>query len=53
LLSKEGQEIIADAGYYVPRRDVSAPIMKQVPPQMKVLPLPMSLAPRYQEYFQT
>jgi ABC-type Fe3+ transport system substrate-binding protein len=53
LLSKEGQEIVADAGYYVPRRDVSAPIMKQVPPHMKVLPLPMSLAPRYQEYFQT
>ena len=31
LLSKEGQEIIAEAGYYVPRRDVAAPIMKQVP----------------------
>ena len=53
LLSKEGQEIIADAGYYVPRPDVAAPIMKQVPPKMKVIPLPMSLAARYNEYFQT
>ena len=53
LLSKEGQEIIADAGYYVPRRDIAAPIMKQVPPKMKVIPLPMSLAARYNEYFQT
>jgi len=53
LLSKEGQEIIADAGYYVPRRDIAAPIMKQVPPKMKVIPLPMSLAVRYNEYFQT
>ena len=53
LLSKEGQEIIAEAGYYVPRRDVRAPIMKQVPAKMKVIPLPMSLASRYNEYFQT
>jgi ABC-type Fe3+ transport system substrate-binding protein len=53
VLSKEGQEIIADAGYYVPRRDIAAPIMKQVPPKMKVIPLPMSLAARYNEYFQT
>jgi iron(III) transport system substrate-binding protein len=53
LLSKEGQEIIADAGYYVPRRDVAAPIMKQVPPKMKVIALPMALAARYNEYFQT
>jgi len=53
LLSKEGQEIIAEAGYYVPRRDIAAPIMKQVPAKMKVIPLPMSLASRYNEYFQT
>ena len=53
LLSKEGQEIIAEAGYYVPRRDIAAPIMKQLPAKMKVIPLPMSLAPRYNEYFQT
>ena len=38
---------------YVPRRDIAAPIMKQVPAKMKVIPLPMSLAPRYNEYFQT
>ena len=53
LLSKEGQEIIAEAGYYVPRRDIAAPIMKQVPAKLKVIPLPMSLASRYNEYFQT
>ena len=53
LLSKEGQEIIADAGYFVPHRDVAAPIMKQVPPKMKVIPLSMSLATKYNEYFQT
>jgi iron(III) transport system substrate-binding protein len=53
LLSKEGQEIIADAGYFVPRRDVAAPIMKQVPSKMKVIPLSMSLAAKYNDYFQT
>jgi iron(III) transport system substrate-binding protein len=53
LLSKEGQEIIADAGYFVPRRDVAAPIMKQVPPKAKVIPLSMSLAAKYNDYFQT
>jgi iron(III) transport system substrate-binding protein len=53
LLSKEGQEIIADAGYFVPRRDVAAPIMKQVPPRMKVIPLSMSLATKYNDHFQT
>ncbi len=53
LLSKEGQEIIAEAGYFVPRRDVAVPIMKQVPPNMKVIPLSMSLATKYNEHFQT
>jgi ABC-type Fe3+ transport system substrate-binding protein len=53
MLSKEGQEIIADAGYYVPRRDVTAPIMKQVPQKVKIIPLSMSLAARYNEHFQT
>ena len=53
LLSKEGQEIIADSGYFVPRRDVAAPIMKQVPSKMKVIPLAMSLAAKYNDYFQT
>jgi hypothetical protein len=37
----------------VPRRDVKPPIMKQVPAQMKVIPLSMSLAEKYNEYFQT
>jgi iron(III) transport system substrate-binding protein len=53
LLSKEGQEIIADAGYFVPRRDVTAPIMKQVPPKVQVIPLSMSLATKYNEHFTT
>jgi iron(III) transport system substrate-binding protein len=53
LLSKAGQEITAESGYFVPRRDVAVPIMKQVPPNMKVIPLPMSLASKYNEHFQT
>jgi iron(III) transport system substrate-binding protein len=52
ILSKEGQEILADAGYYVPRRDVSSPLIKQVPAGIKIVPLPMSMATRYNEYFQ-
>src|SRR5262245_46042847 len=53
LLSREGQEILAAVGYYAPRTDVVSPLMKQVPPKMKVIPLPMMLATRYNEYFQT
>jgi iron(III) transport system substrate-binding protein len=52
LLSREGQEILAAVGYYAPRSDVVSPFMKQAPPKMKVVPLPMSLATRYNEYFQ-
>jgi hypothetical protein len=37
----------------VPRRDVAAPIMKQVPAKTKVIPLSMALAAKYNEYFQT
>ena len=53
LLSREGQELTAAAGYYAPRIDVASPILKEAPPKTKILPLPMSLAPRYNEYFQT
>ena len=53
LLSREGQEILAAVGYYAPRTDVVSPLMKQAPPKMKVVPLPMTLATRYNEYFQT
>ncbi|HEX6768107.1 MAG TPA: extracellular solute-binding protein [Candidatus Binatia bacterium] len=53
LLSREGQELTAAAGYYAPRTDVASPILKEAPPKTKILPLPMSLAPRYNEYFQT
>jgi iron(III) transport system substrate-binding protein len=53
LLSREGQEIIASAGYYSPRADVSSPILKEAPPKTKIVPLPMTLASRYNEYFQT
>jgi iron(III) transport system substrate-binding protein len=52
ILSKEGQQAMADAGYYSPRPDVSSPVMKQVPAKMKVIPLPMSMASRYNDYFQ-
>ena len=53
LLSREGQETLAAVGYYAPRTDVVSPLMKQVPAKIKVLPLPMMLATRYNEYFQT
>jgi len=53
LLSREGQEIMGSAGYFAPRTDVSSPILKEAPPKTKVVPLPMTLAPRYNEYFQT
>jgi iron(III) transport system substrate-binding protein len=53
LLSREGQELIAAAGYYSPRADVRSPILKQAPARTKIIPLPMTLAPRYDEYFQT
>jgi ABC-type Fe3+ transport system substrate-binding protein len=53
LLSREGQETLAAVGYYAPRADVVSPLMKQAPPKMKVVPLPMMLATRYNEYFQT
>ena len=53
LLSREGQEIIAAAGYFVPRTDVASPILKETPAKTKIVPLPMSLAPRYNEYFQS
>src|SRR5205809_4114029 len=52
LLSREGQEVLAAVGYYAPRTDVVSPLMKQAPPKMKVVPLPMMLATRYNEYFQ-
>lgn len=53
LLSREGQEITAAAGYFVPRSDVASPIMRDTPPKTKVIPLPMALAARYNEYFAT
>jgi iron(III) transport system substrate-binding protein len=52
LLSREGQEILAAVGYYAPRTDVVSPLMKQASPKIKVIPLPMMLATRYNEYFQ-
>ena len=53
LLPREGQEVIAAAGYYVPRTDVASPILKDAASKTKVIPLPMTLAPRYNEYYQT
>src|SRR4029453_10521675 len=51
LLSREGQEVLAAVGFYAPGTDVLSPLMKQAPPKMKVVPLPMMLATRYNEYF--
>ncbi len=53
MLSREGQEVMGISGYFVPRSDVSSPILKEAPPKTKVIPLPMTLAPHYDEYFQT
>lgn len=53
LLSREGQEIMAAAGYFAPRSDVNSPILKEAPAKTKIVPLPMTLASRYNEYFQT
>jgi iron(III) transport system substrate-binding protein len=53
MLSREGQEAMGVSGYFVPRSDVLSPIMKEAPAKTKVIALPMTLAPRYNEYFQT
>ena len=53
ILSREGQEAMGVSGYFVPRTDVTSPILKEAPAKTKVIPLPMTLAPRYNEYFQT
>ncbi len=53
LLSQEGQQAYAAANYYSARKDVHSPIMKEVPRSLKVIPLSMELAKRYNEYFQT
>ena len=53
MLSREGQEAMGLSGYFVPRSDVLSPILKEAPAKTKVIPLPMTLAPRYNEYFQT
>lgn len=52
VLSREGQQVIADANYYSPRKDVRSPIMKDVPQHVKVIPLPLEMAKRYNDYFQ-
>ncbi|HXG52011.1 MAG TPA: extracellular solute-binding protein [candidate division Zixibacteria bacterium] len=52
VLSRPGQEVIAAANYYVARKDVQSPILKRVP-GAKVIPLPMEMAKKYNDYFQT
>jgi len=51
ILSQEGQQAVAAADYYSARKDVQSPVMKQVPPSLKVIPLSMELAKRYNEHF--
>jgi iron(III) transport system substrate-binding protein len=53
MLSRDGQEALALSGYFVPRSDVPSGILKEAPAGTKIVPLPMNLAPRYNEYFQT
>jgi iron(III) transport system substrate-binding protein len=52
LLSQEGQQAYAAADYYSARKDVQSPITKQIPPSLKVVPISMELAKRYNEHFQ-
>jgi ABC-type Fe3+ transport system substrate-binding protein len=52
LLSHEGQKILGAAGYFAPRSDVISPILSEAPPRTKIVPLPMTLAARYNDYFQ-
>lgn len=53
MLSREGQEVVAAAGYHVPRTDVSSPILREAPRNTKVIPLPMALAAKYNEFYKT
>jgi iron(III) transport system substrate-binding protein len=53
LLSQEGQQAYGAADYYSARKDVQSPIMKQIPPSLKVIPISMELAKHYNDYFQT
>ncbi len=52
VLSQEGQQALAAADYYSARKDVQSPVIKQVPPPLKVIPLSMELAKRYNDDFQ-
>jgi iron(III) transport system substrate-binding protein len=52
LLSREGQEILAASVISAAHRCCLA-THEASPPKMKVIPLPMMLATRYNEYFQT
>lgn len=51
MLSREGQEVMAAAGYHVPRTDVTSPILREAPKNTKVIPLPMALAAKYNEFY--
>src|SRR3970282_84753 len=51
ILSQEGQQAVAAADYYSAHKDVQSPVMKHVPPSLKVIPLSMELAKRYNEHF--
>lgn len=53
LLSQEGQQAYGAVDYYSARKDVQSPIMKQIPPSLRVIPISMELAKHYNEYFQT
>jgi iron(III) transport system substrate-binding protein len=51
MLSKETQQEFASIGYNSGRRDFEAPILKQIPANLKIVPVRPEMGERYNEYF--
>lgn len=51
MLSKETQQELASGGYNSGRRDFEAPILKQIPANLKIFPVRPEMGERYNEYF--
>jgi iron(III) transport system substrate-binding protein len=51
LLSKEAQQELASAGYNSGRSDFQSPIVKRIPPSLKIVPVRPEMGERYNEYF--
>jgi ABC-type Fe3+ transport system substrate-binding protein len=52
MLSKEIQQEFASIGYNSGRTDFQAPILKQIPANLKIVPVRPELGERYNEYFE-